>query len=135
MAARTVPSEPKSVPMGLLDTLGIEIGEIQDGVSQIHLMVEARHHNYVGSVHGGAIATLIDTAIARAIRAAVDEDHSIATVTLNLVFIRAVSNGMLEARGRVNFKGNRLAHGEAEVYAGDQLIARGIGTWYVSRTK
>jgi uncharacterized protein (TIGR00369 family) len=121
--------------MGLNETLRLEIGEVQDRTSHVRMTVEEIHHNYVGKLHGGVVSTLIDIAIARAIREAVGPDDVIATVTLNLVFIQAVSEGVLDARGRVTFKGSRLAHGEAEVYAGDQLIARGMGTWYVSPKK
>lgn len=121
--------------MGLIETLRLSIGEVHDRTSHVSMTVEELHHNYVGTLHGGVVSTLIDIAIARAIRDAVDPNDVIATVTLNLTFIRAVSSGQLEARGRVTFKGNRLAHGEAEVYAGDQLIARGTGTWYVSPKK
>jgi acyl-CoA thioesterase len=121
--------------MGLIETLRLKIGKVEDRTSHVRMTVEEIHHNYVGVLHGGVISTLIDIAIARAIRDVVAEEDTIATVTLNLTFIRAVSSGELEARGRVSFKGNRLAHGEAEVYAGDQLIARGTGTWYISRKK
>ncbi len=121
--------------MGLIETLRLKIGEVEDQTSHVSMTVEEIHHNYAGSLHGGVISTLIDIAIARAIRKAVGPDDVIATVTLNLTFIGAVSGGTLDARGRVTFKGNRLVHGEAEVKAGDQLIARGAGTWYVTPRK
>jgi acyl-CoA thioesterase len=121
--------------MGLIETLRLKIGAVRERTSHVSMTVEEIHHNYVGTLHGGVVSTLIDIAIARAIRDVIDPNEVIATVALNLTFIHAVSSGDLNARGRVTFKGNRLAHGEAEVYAGDQIIARGTGTWYISRKK
>ena len=121
--------------MGLVETLRLKIGEGEDQTSHVSMTVDEIHLNYAGSLHGGVVSTLIDIAIARAIRKAVGPESVIATVTLNLTFIGAVSDGALDARGKVTFKGNRLVHGDAEVKAGDRLIARGTGTWYVTPQK
>jgi uncharacterized protein (TIGR00369 family) len=121
--------------MGLNETLRLDIGEVQDHTSHVRLTVDEIHRNYAGKVSGGVISTLIDIAIARAIRDLVGPSEIIATVSLNLAFIRGISEGTLDARGRVTFKGSRLAHGEAEVYAGEELVARGMGTWYISPKK
>jgi acyl-CoA thioesterase len=48
---------------GYLDGLGIELVEWDGGRATYRLMPQARHVNFVGSVHGGALFSLADAAL------------------------------------------------------------------------
>ncbi|MBM3573426.1 MAG: PaaI family thioesterase [Alphaproteobacteria bacterium] len=115
----------------LTHDLGIEYREEADGISLVVLEVKPRHLNYSGSIHGGTLCTIIDVAIARAIRSAIPPNSSMATINLSVSFLGGASSGRLEARGRVRKVDDGLATGEAEVSVGDQVVARGVGTWVI----
>ena len=92
--------------------------------------------NRFGKVHGGAIASLIDGAIANAIESAMPEgDHVRATIELSLRFI-APADGEVRAEARVIKAGGRIAFGQAEVYdATGTLVATGQSTYALRRAR
>ena len=121
--------------MALPDRLKLNVKDGKDGVCRFDLTVEEMHLNIEGVLHGGVISTMIDMAIARAIRSVVPGDMQIMTVAIQVNFFGAVSDGVVEVVGRTLFEGKRLLHGEAELRAGERLLARGTGTWYARPRK
>ena len=57
---------------------GIELMEVSTGRSKVRMRIEKRHVNGHGSVHGGAIFTLADTAFALA-----SNSHGIPAAAIN----------------------------------------------------
>src|SRR3954454_7439373 len=57
-----------------------------DGV--IGLRVDDRHLNVAGTAMGGLLATLVDVALGRAIRAEAEGDATVATVSLTTDYLR-----------------------------------------------
>src|SRR5919107_691408 len=69
----------------------------EDGV--IGAWVEARHLNVAGTAMGGFLATLVDVAFGRAIRAEAEGESAVATVSLTTDYLRPGRPGAwLEAR-------------------------------------
>ena len=78
-------------------------------------------------VHGGAIASLIDTAGDFAIIAAVGYD--VPTIDLRIDFLRPAAKGMLTATGRAIKAGRSLAVADVEVVGEDGkpvAVGRGV---------
>ena len=48
-------------------SLGIDLDSIEPGRARLSLEVKQQHLQLAGNMHGGAIATLVDTAVAFAI--------------------------------------------------------------------
>src|SRR3954454_7398232 len=72
----------------------------EDGV--IGARVEARHLNIAGTAMGGFLATLVDVAFGRAIRAEAEGEAAVATVSLTTDYLRPGPAGAwLEARTKV----------------------------------
>lgn len=61
-----------------------------------------------GILHGGALASLMDSASAFAVLTLLKPGEQTVTVDLTLHFMRAVSEGRVEARGRVLRAGRRV---------------------------
>jgi uncharacterized protein (TIGR00369 family) len=81
-----------------------------------------------GVAHGGALATLLDTALTFALIAHDDRDW--ATVDLRIDFVRPVGTYDVVVRGRVVHAGRRIGRAEGEVVARDgSLRARALGTF------
>ncbi len=57
------PATPESIDrIPFLATVGIRIAEIGERHATMELEVGPRHLNYLGGLHGGVVATLVDTA-------------------------------------------------------------------------
>jgi uncharacterized protein (TIGR00369 family) len=83
-----------------------------------------------GIIHGGALATALDTAACFAVIAAVGVDCS--TVDLRTDFLRPASADELVVTGQLRRSGKRFASADAEVAATDGKVfalARGTFTW------
>src|SRR5688500_8527328 len=109
--------------MALPDRLNIKVNEGRDGRCEFDLNVEEMHLNVEGMLHGGVVSTMIDLAIARAIRSIVPPEREIMTATLTINFFGSVRDGVIKVVGHTVFAGRRLINGEAELRAGDRLLA------------
>lgn len=80
-------------------------------------------------LHGGVVATLLDTAATFALIAASGVDWS--TVDLRLDYLRPVPAGELETRSHVVHAGRRLGRARAElvVPGTDRVLAAAAGTF------
>ncbi|PYS22406.1 MAG: PaaI family thioesterase [Acidobacteria bacterium] len=88
--------------------LGLEMGEVGDGTARVHLDVRDELLQYHGVVHGGAIASLIDTASAFAVLTRIDLDDQITTTDLTIHYLRPISSGRMTATARIVRGGRRL---------------------------
>jgi uncharacterized protein (TIGR00369 family) len=88
--------------------LKLELGEMKRGLATIHLEVrdELRQNN--GVVHGGVIASLVDTAAAFAIITLLEKGQSSTTVDLTIHYLRPWLKGRATARARVVRAGRRI---------------------------
>ncbi|RKQ86045.1 uncharacterized protein (TIGR00369 family) [Solirubrobacter pauli] len=94
----------------------------RDGV--IGARVEARHLNVAGTAMGGFLATLVDVAFGRAIRAEAEGESAVATVSLTTDYLRPGPEGAwLEVHVEVERLTGRLAFGDCSVHAdGDEIV-------------
>ena len=88
--------------------LGIELDDISEGVATLRLDVRKELKQNHGVVHGGAIASLIDTAMAFAIITLLAPREKVTTVDLTVSYLRPLTKGRITARARVVRSGRRL---------------------------
>lgn len=88
-----------------------------EGYGEIELVVDARHSNSLGIVHGGVFATLLDAAMGHAVAycRVPGNVRSAVTVSLTTTFLAPAKEGVLIARGRVVGVLGRLATVSGEV--------------------
>lgn len=113
-----------SVPYAKL--LGLELGEISRGEISIHLEVRDELRQNQGVVHGGAVASLIDTAAAFAVLTQLELNERVTTTDLTIHYLRPVSAGRLTATARIVRGGRRLFVLSVEV-TNDQQVAVASG--------
>jgi uncharacterized protein (TIGR00369 family) len=92
------------------------------------------YYNPLGSVHGGIIATLLDSAMGCAVHSTLAAGQGYTTLEFKLSFIRAVTKdtGVLRAEGRVLNVGRRAGTAEAHLTdAGGRLLAHATTTCLV----
>ncbi len=75
-----------------------------------------------GLLHGGIIASLINTAAAFAVLTVLEEDERAATIDLTVKYLRPIAGGQITPRAVVLRAGRRLAFLSAEVSDESQAI-------------
>ena len=115
---------PKHMAMNLV--------EMDIGLAKIELLLSTVHLQPFGLVHGGVIATLIDTATFWAVFMSIAEDAGLVNVDLKLNYLRPVTHGRLHAQGRSIKEGKSLCYSEATVFNDHgTLLAHGTSTLMV----
>jgi uncharacterized protein (TIGR00369 family) len=115
--------------------IGIIVEHVRDGSVDLRLEAGPDHANLQGTVHGGVLATLADTAAGLAVRSAMPPGSRHVSVNLDVQYLAPANMGPLLATGRVVRLGRRIAFAEADVTdAGGELLARAQVTVAVTRT-
>lgn len=112
--------------------LSMSVLELSPGRALLEAVVEEKHLQAFGFVHGGALASIIDTAAFWSAFCDLDEDKGITTVDLKLNYLVPVSRGKLIARGKCLKLGRTIGLGEAEIVTEEgKLVAQGTSTLIV----
>ena len=125
---RRIQKAVKSVPYAKL--LGFELDEVSPGAATLGLKIRKDLMQNHGVVHGGAIASLIDTATAFAIIPLLNPEERVTTVDLTISYLRPITKGRVTALARVVRAGRRLFVVSAEVKSEDgKLAATALSTY------
>lgn len=102
---------------GFRSLLGYRISVWREGHAEIELVLDARHMNSLGIVHGGLYATLLDAACGHAVAWCPVADNIRVCVTLSLTtnFLRPITAGRIVTRGVLETSHDRIAVARAEV--------------------
>ena len=110
--------------------LGIQLDSLEPGHSVLSMPMRDELKRNGGIAHGGAIATLIDSAMAFAIVPMLAEDERSITVDLTIHHLRPVSAGTARASARVVRAGKRVITVSAELFdSQEKLAATAISTY------
>ena len=118
-----------SVPYARL--LGLELGEISRGAVSIHLEVREELRQNQGVVHGGAVASLIDTAAAFAVLTQLETNERVTTTDLTIHYLRPISTGRLTAWARIVRGGRRVFVLSVDVTNDQQILVATAVTSYI----
>lgn len=114
-------------PIGRL--LGIALTEIHEGEAKFEMKIRPDHHNSVGTVQGGVLATMADAAMGISFGSILSENDKFATMEFKINFISPVKEGNLNAMGKILHAGKRTCLTECEIRTSDgKLIAKAFGT-------
>jgi len=118
-------------PGGFAARLGAQVEAADDGSARIAFEVTDEHLNPAGTLHGGVLATLVDTAMGTAVRSVTGDDDVPATSQLTVTYLRPGRPGPLEVTARVRTKGEHLTVCEAEVEQDGTAIGHALATFAV----
>src|SRR4051795_1751292 len=113
LAQKMQRGEAPPPPIGRL--LGFALQAIEPGRAVFTMEVDERHHNPMGTLHGGVYCDLADAAMGYAYAATLAEGESFTTVELKINFLRAVRQATLTAAATVVKAGSTLGYVECEV--------------------
>jgi uncharacterized protein (TIGR00369 family) len=97
------------------DHVGLTIEVADAGEARLTLPFRVCLANGGGVMHGGALVTLADTAVAMAIKSILPPGTTFATTQLETRFLAPVQVGTVVALARVRGPEGRTFHGEAEL--------------------
>jgi uncharacterized protein (TIGR00369 family) len=107
-----------------VDILDIRLESLGRGTSVMRMPFRPEITNGVGAVHGGAIASLCDTAFYLAHASLYGRDEETVTAEMVCNFLSpARGPDDLVAHAKVLKAGRRIAFGEVSIYCGDRLVA------------
>jgi uncharacterized protein (TIGR00369 family) len=112
----------------------IWITEVERGRVVFEATPSPQFLNPMGSVHGGWIATVLDSAMGCAVHSIMQAGQGYATVDMSVSLVRAVSakTGPLRCEGKLIHAGNRIATAEGRLWdEAGTLIAHGSETCLV----
>src|SRR5437867_7943803 len=114
-----------------LDLLGVRSIDLRQGRCRVELVVLRQHLRSLGIIHGGALATLLDSAMGMAASSLAPPGQGLVTVQLNANFIRPVREGeTLVATGELKHSGRQTAVACGEVHTAEGvLVASGSATF------
>ena len=104
-------------PVGVADLLGMRPVEVEHGTVTFACEASERFANPMGTVHGGIIATLLDSALGCAVQTVLPDGAGYTTLGLEVKYLRpvVVDAGELRATGTVVHAGRRQATAEARL--------------------
>lgn len=106
--------------------IGMDGMEVEEGRVTVFLQPQEFHYNPLGTVHGGILSTLLDTAAACSVHSTLPPGVGYTSLDLNVKFLRAVTvdSGRLRCAGTVLQRGRRTALAEARMTdAAGRLVA------------
>lgn len=118
-----------AAPLGEL--LGLILVEVGDGFAVFEATPKPEHYNPAGVVHGGWMASILDSALGCAIHSRLGPGVGYGTIELKVNFVRAMTEktGLVRCRGDVVHMGRRLATSEGRLVDGSgRLYAHGSCT-------
>jgi uncharacterized protein (TIGR00369 family) len=113
---------------GFTSLVGAAAPTADDGEAHLEIEVDERHLNPAGAVHGGMLATLVDTTMGAAVSSAVTGEVP-ATSQLSVTYLRPGKPGTLEVTATVRKRGDSLTVCEADVKQDGKSLVHALATF------
>jgi uncharacterized protein (TIGR00369 family) len=114
--------------------LGFQLAEVELGRVVFECAPDQSAYNPIGTVHGGLVCTLADSAAGCAVHTTLQAGLAYTSIDLNVSYLRPVTvdSGTLRAIGTVTKPGRRVAFASVEVINGQgKLVATATGSCLV----
>lgn len=110
--------------------IGMNLDDLQPDVAVISIDMRDDLRQPSGVLHGGVTATLIDTAMAFAVRTRLAMTEATATIDLTVHYLRPHMTGKFICTAKVVRAGKRIFTVSADVHGSEgKLIATGLSTY------
>jgi uncharacterized protein (TIGR00369 family) len=118
------------IPMYKL--IGMEVVEVRAGYSRFRLPFRQELTQPMGVMHGGALASVADSAVAIALWGLVGMDKAFTTIEMKINYTAPVSSGEVIAEGHIVHCGRKTALGDVTVRdENGRLVAKCLATYMI----
>lgn len=117
-------------------TIDMGLRSVEPGRVVFEIVPAEYHYNPIGSVHGGVISTLLDSAAGCAVHSRLTAGTFYTSLDLTVKFLRPVTveTGPVHCVGEVLQLGGRTALAQSQLYdAGERLLAHAISSLMIFR--
>jgi len=115
--------------------LQITLEQIDRGFARFRMPFRKELTQVYGVIHGGAMATLADTAGAFAVMTLIRPGEKVTTAEFKINFFSAVTGGEMFEEARAVYTGKRLVVADMEVKdENGKLLAKGLATYVILGT-
>ena len=112
--------------------LSIQIKELSRGHSLVEMELGQQHLNPFGGLHGGAYASVIDTAAYWSVYCELGEEAGLTSLDLKVDFLAPANVGKIWARGRCIKMGRTICLAEATAFdEKEKWLAHGVSKMLV----
>jgi uncharacterized protein (TIGR00369 family) len=126
-ARKVIAGDAPPAPMGQL--IGMRLVEIEPGRARFELDADHRHHNPMGTLHGGILCDIADSAMGLAYGSTLEDGETFTTLELKINFLRPVTSARLFAEGTIVQRGRTVGMTECSVTDDKgRLIAKATST-------
>ena len=116
------------------DLVGFRMLSHGAGEARFGMEAGRRHHNPMGTVHGGILCTLADSAMGMAFATTLDEGETFTSLEVKINYLRPVFEEKLYAEAKVVHRGRDIGLVDCNVATEDgKLVARAVSTCSVLR--
>ena len=123
-------------PPPIAELMGMWIAEVSEGRVVFSLEPAEYHYNPLGTVHGGVMATLLDSAMGCVVQSMLPAGTSYTTLELKVNYLRPITSktGIVYCEGKIIHVGGRVATAEGRLTGADgKLYAHGTTTCIILR--
>jgi uncharacterized protein (TIGR00369 family) len=119
----------------MFETMNMLPVHFEDGLAHFAVTPDESHLNTTDRVHGGYMATVMDTVAGCAVQASIPDGASAATIDLQTKFLSSPEVGKTyQAEGHIIAISRTIATAEGKMFDDDgNLVAWGSGTFRVFR--
>jgi uncharacterized protein (TIGR00369 family) len=126
--------EKRLAPPPSLELLGLVIDEAKEGRVIMSMAPAEEHYNAAGTVHGGIISTLLDSAMGNVVHSTLPVGRGYTTLEIKVNYLRAVTpaTGRVRAEAATVHVGRQTAMAQARLLdAAGRLYAQASATCLV----
>jgi uncharacterized protein (TIGR00369 family) len=116
-------------PAGYAERMGARAEQTGEGTARVRFEATEEHLNPAGTLHGGVLATLVDTAMGTAVRSATDDGDVPATSQLTVTYLRPGKPGPLQVTAQVRTRGEHLTVCDADVEQDGRGLVHAVATF------
>ncbi|WP_309476664.1 PaaI family thioesterase [Arthrobacter sp. ISL-95] len=116
------------------ELLNMTLVEVDQGTATFTCQPDESHYNPLGTVHGGLVCTLLDSALGCAVQTTLPQGVGYTSIEIKVNYLRPVhaGSGPLKCVGVVTKPGNRVAFAEGTVTdASGKVVATASGSLLV----
>lgn len=109
--------------------VGFNIVDVERGRAVVVFEADERHHNPMGTLHGGILCDIADAAMGIAYVSTLEPGETFTTLELKINFLKPIKKAKLRATGRVAKRGRTIGLAECDVVdEQESLVARASST-------